>query len=130
VLEIDSNIIVRVLAGEANEEGRRARRLLAEADIFVPTTVLLETEWVLRSAYGFTRAEIAAAIRKLAGLSNVELEDDVLVTQALAWSESGMDFADALHLGRARGCTGFVTCDRRLAKAAAQLTDLEVGPPP
>ena len=43
----------------------------------------------------------------------------VAVTAAIAWSEAGMDFADALHLAAAEACDAFVTFDRKLAKSAA-----------
>jgi predicted nucleic acid-binding protein len=32
--------------------------------------------------------------------------------------ETGIDFADALHLSKSAHCTGFATFDRNLAKAA------------
>ena len=41
------------------------------ANVFVSTTVLLESEWVLRSAYGLAAKEIAMALRAFAGLPGV-----------------------------------------------------------
>jgi len=41
----------------------------------------------------------------------------------------GLDFADALHLGRASGCSAFMSFDRKLARAAAGVTDVEVAAP-
>ena len=62
----------------------------------------------------------AILIRALsfAGLPRVTLEEPALIVQALEWSAAGMDFADALHLGRAEDRGDFVTFDRRLIKAA------------
>jgi predicted nucleic acid-binding protein len=36
----------------------------------------------------------------------------------------GLDFADALHLAKARGCEGFVSFDHIFAKAANGVTGI------
>jgi hypothetical protein len=43
----------RYLVGDDPGQAVRARRLIDNNDVFVCTSVLLETEWVLRSVYGF-----------------------------------------------------------------------------
>jgi predicted nucleic-acid-binding protein len=123
---IDTNVVVRFLTGDDPKQAAKARALVAGSDIFVATTVLLESEWVLRSAYGLTAPNVARALRGFAGLPGVTLEDAALASRALDWAERGMDFADALHLARAQGCSAFVSFDRRLAKAAAGLCETDV----
>jgi hypothetical protein len=49
--------------------------------------------------------------------------------QALDWMGFGPDFADALHLAKARGCSGFVSFDRKFAKAANLVGDIKVRVP-
>jgi len=44
-----------------------------------------------------------------------------LGTQALSWVESGMDFADALHLASVSGETEFATFDASLRRTAGRL---------
>jgi predicted nucleic-acid-binding protein len=129
VRAIDTNVIVRFLTGDDPGQAARARKLVEAGDILVPTSVLLETEWVLRSGYGFATGRIVQALRAFAGLPGVTLEDPQLAARALDWAEQGLDFADGLHLGRARGCTAFMSFDRKLAKAAARLTDVKVTAP-
>lgn len=126
---IDTNVLVRFVTGDDRGQAARARALIAEGDIFVATTVLLECEWVLRSAYGFDPGRIAATLRAFAGLPGITLEDPRRTARALAWTERGMDFADALHLAGAEGCSTFVTFDRRLANAAADLSGIQVQAP-
>ena len=116
---IDTNILVLFLADDDAIQAEKARKLLAEHEVFVATTVLLETEWVLRGAYGLAKGDILAALRAFAGLPNVTLEDPLRAEKTLTWAAQGMDFADALHLAAAAGFEDFVTFDRRLAKAAA-----------
>jgi predicted nucleic acid-binding protein len=48
----------------------------------------------------------------------VTVEDGAIVAAALDLAETGMDFADALHLRRAAHCEGFASFDRKLVKAA------------
>src|SRR5271165_4277160 len=118
MLAIDTNVIVRYLTGDHPTQSAPARALINDHDVFVSTTVLLETEWVLRSVYDFAACQIVTALRAFAGLARVTDEARRLTAQALDWSESGMDFADALHLGNAAECEAFVSFDRRFARIA------------
>lgn len=118
MLAVDTNVLVRYLTNDHPEQSPRARRLVEREDVWVPTTVLRETEWVLRSVYRYAPAQIAAALRKFAGLPRVALENPSVAAQALDWAEQGMDFADALHLGAAGQCAAFVTFDAGFIKAA------------
>jgi predicted nucleic-acid-binding protein len=126
MLAIDTNVIVRYLTADHPEQSRKAKALVDGQDVFVTATVLLETEWVLRSVYGHKPLAVANALEALAGLPRVTLEDAMATSVALGWTRRGMDFADALHLAKARGCEAFVSFDRRLAKAAKDITDIEV----
>jgi predicted nucleic acid-binding protein len=121
MIAIDSNIVVRYLTGDHAEQAEQARTLIESTDVFVGTTVLLETEWVLRSAYGYAAGPLAKALRRFAGLRHVTLEAPDLAAQALDWMEAGLDFADALHLAKAAGFDAFVTFDQRFARAADRL---------
>ena len=126
---IDTNVIVRFLTGDDPRQAARARRVIGEGDIFVPTSVVLESEWVLRSAYGFSSDRVVQALRAFAGLPGIAFEDGALIARALEWTEQGMEFADALHLGQSNGCSIFLSFDRRLSRIAAGLSDVEVALP-
>jgi predicted nucleic acid-binding protein len=119
MLAIDTNVVVRYLTGDHPRQSPRARALIDAEAVFVPVTVMLETEWVLRSTYGYRPAEVAQALRAFAGLPTVTAEDGPLLAAALELAESGMDFAEALHLGRSGQCDGFASFDRKLVKAAS-----------
>ena len=116
---IDTNIVVRFLTGEDHPQTAIARKVIAEDTVYVPTTVLLETAWVLSSAYGFARKDIVDALRAFAGLPSVELEDQDRFIGALESVEHGMDLADALHVGAAAHCEAFITFDQKFIRAAA-----------
>ena len=118
MIAIDTNIIVRILAGDDPEQSPRARALVDANQVFVSTTVFLEAEWVLRGVYRMSSTVVVAKLRAFAGLPGVTLEDPARVMQALDWCDHGLGFADALHLASAVGCDGFFTFDRGLAKLA------------
>ena len=125
---IDTNVVVRYLTGDEPEQAARARAAVDAGDVFVSTTVLLESEWVLRSVYGFTGGEVAAALRAFSGLPGVSTEYPALLTRALDLAAKGMDFADALHLGAAAHCETMLTFDRRFIETARN-TSLRVTEP-
>ena len=129
MIAIDTNILVRYLTGDHAQQAEKTRALIESTDVFVGTTVLLETEWVLRSVYGYAAAALAKALRGFAGLRHVALEDAGLAAQALDWMEAGLDFADALHLAKAAGCEAFVSLDQRFARAANRLGTFKVRTP-
>ncbi|RXH12546.1 type II toxin-antitoxin system VapC family toxin [Bradyrhizobium guangzhouense] len=118
MLAIDTNLVVRYLTGDHPQQSAKAKTLVNREEVYVCTTVILETEWVLRSAYGFEAKRVCKALRGFGGLPNVVLEDPGLVSFALDRMDEGMDFADALHLGRAASCEAFLTFDQRFVRSA------------
>jgi predicted nucleic-acid-binding protein len=127
---IDTNLVVRYLVADDRHQAQRARRLLDHNDVFVCTTVVLETAWVLRALYGLSADECADAITAFAGLPRVTLENAAAVAKALGWIRQGIDFADGLHLARAEeSCEAFITFDQALASAANPVSGIRVRAP-
>lgn len=118
MLAIDTNVLVRYLTNDHPEQSPRARAAVEGQAVFVAVTVMLEAEWVLRSAYGYERAEVVRALRAFGGLPTVTIEDAAMVASALDLAEKGTDFADALHLGKGSACEGFLTFDLKFIRAA------------
>jgi len=129
MLAVDTNVVIRYLTRDDARQFARASALIRTEDVFVCTTVLLECEWVLRRAYQYPRERIVDALRSLAGLPSVTLEDAALAVRALDWLAGGMDFADALHLAKAEGCEALVSFDRQLVDAAKRIGGLRVRAP-
>lgn len=122
MLAVDTNVVVRFLVGDDPAQHKRAVALFHEHVIWLPKTVVLECEWVLRSAFAFEPAEIEQALRKLLALPHVRCEDSVAVSTALDALATGMDFADALHLTSSRGADkGFASFDARFVKRVRKL---------
>ena len=115
---VDTNILVRLFTGDDAAQAKRAVALFKKEFIFIPKTVLLETEWVLRRLYRIERDTVINSFRKLGGLGNVEFEQPLVVAQALQWCEEGLDFADAMHLASSHSASRFATFDAQMKKNA------------
>lgn len=93
--------------------------LFRKHDIWLTKTVVLETEWVLRSAFDFEPTRIADALTGLIALPRVRCEDPAAVSAALEAMSAGLDFADALPLTSSRNANeGYASFDARLARRA------------
>jgi predicted nucleic-acid-binding protein len=126
VLAVDTNLVVRLVTNDDKAQATRAKALFAANDIFLPKTVLLETEWVLRFTYELDRPAILRGLRGVLGMGNVTGEDGANVARALDWYESGLDLADALHLSASSEAKRFATFDAKLVKRAKGLASVEV----
>lgn len=126
MIAVDTNVVVRLLTQDEPQQYERSLKLFQEQDIFIPDTVILETEWVLRFAYRFKPNEVCQAFRNLFGLPNVYLSDSHLIVQALQWHQEGLDFADALHLAQSQNYPTIYTFDEKFVKRANGLSICEV----
>jgi len=125
MIAVDTNVLVRFLVRDDAKQAARAAELIRDNQIWISKTVLFETEWVLRSLYNFTAESLVRALRALAGLETVFLEDEVSVAKALDWFKEGLDFADALHLASVGNATQFATFDGKLARQGSRMTTLK-----
>ena len=122
-LALDTNLLVRLLTNDDPQQAERVAALIdASAGCFVPITVVLELEWVLRGAYKLPREAVIRAFEGLLAIRQVHLEQEELVRQVLEWHRQGVDFADALHLARSEGCEALISFDRSLVRQAADLS--------
>lgn len=118
---VDTNVLVRLLTQDDKVQAERATALFSRTKVWIAKTVLLETAWVLRSAYAFDPSRITAALRAVAGLENTMIEDSAAVARAFELADAGLDFADALHLVSMGSAESFVTFDRKFAIKSKKL---------
>jgi predicted nucleic-acid-binding protein len=128
MIALDTNILARFYVDDPGDPEAAKQRPVAyeiiatSPSLFVPLTVTLELEWVLRAFYRFDAARIMQVMEHLLGLVNVDVEEARRVAQALNLLGQGMDFADALHLAGARHCDALYTFDdRRFRRRALRL---------
>lgn len=128
MIAIDTSILARFYVDDPEDtEARRqrpvARKVMVEsASLFVPLTVVLEFEWVMRGFYQATPAAFCGAVEHLLGMPHVTVERWQAVKDALGLHLRGLDFADALHWATSAACERFVTFDDRgFARRARRL---------
>lgn len=119
---VDTNVLVRYYLQDDPAQARLAGKVLAAGDVFVPKTVILELEWVLRSVAEQPAGKVADCIAHLIALPGVTIEDHEQVERALGRCREGVDFADALHHAASHACDQMLTFDdRRYVRRAARL---------
>jgi len=121
---LDTNVLVRWLVEDDDRQTVRSQALFEaaranEATLFVPVTVLLELEWVLRSRYQFDRATVLGTLNALLETQELEFQDEAALERALHLYRLGLaGFADCLHAGicAAAGRAPLWTFDERAAR--------------
>jgi predicted nucleic-acid-binding protein len=102
MIAIDTNVLVRYLVNDDEKQAARAKRLFDTAaknsdHIYIGCIVLVETVWVLDSAYGFTRPELAEVVADILNSSLFRFERKEEVEKALDRFRMGKaDFSDYL----------------------------------
>ncbi|MGD9071836.1 MAG: type II toxin-antitoxin system VapC family toxin [Desulfobacterales bacterium] len=126
MISVDTNVVVRLLTGDDQVQFTRAKALFSKKIITITTSVILECEWVLRYAYHFKPLKIADAFQSLFGISNVNLQEQLVIYDAIQWYKQGLDFADAIHLVKSQDSESFATFDKKLIKAASKAINFPV----
>jgi len=124
MLGIDTNVLVRFLVRDDQNQFEKARKLLKREvsngrRVFINQLVLLEAEWVLRSRYGLAKMQMLETISGLLDAPDIQLEDEPAVEEALfIWRDANADFSDCLIGARNRrlGCRATVTFDTKASK--------------
>jgi len=94
-------------------QGRIAADVLSAGDVFVPKTVILELEWVLRYVADQPEDKVLDCLAHLIALPGITVEDRDEIEAALGHCRNGIDFADALHLAASKSCSELLTFDDR-----------------
>jgi predicted nucleic-acid-binding protein len=126
MIGLDTNVIVRYLAQDDPVQSPKAtnlieRQLTVEKPGFVSVVAMVETVWVLDSAYDLAADEIADVIERM--LQNevllIEHEQEVF-TAMMDLKEGRGSFADALigKLGSRAGCKHTLTFDQKALRLA------------
>lgn len=123
---LDTNVLVRLIVRDDETQAEVAARVLERhvrrsESFWIPITVILELEWVLRSRYKFAKAEVIRAVASLLTTMELVFESEGALEQALAsYEEGGADFGEYLHLALAQygHALPFWTFDAKAAKAA------------
>jgi predicted nucleic-acid-binding protein len=114
----DTNVLVRAMIGDDEQEGALAQSELAAAELVaIALPSLCELVWVLSEGYQIASDEIADAVRLLTNATNVVVNRPA-VEAGLALLDAGGDFADGVsaYEGRWLGGETFVSFDKKAVK--------------
>lgn len=123
MIGLDTNVLVRYIMQDDPRQSPSATALVeslsADAPGFVTQVSVVELFWVLSSAYGLDRTQLAAALDGLLRSKEIVIEAAEVVWKALRVFQAGKaDFADCLieRAAATAGCSRTVTFDRTAAK--------------
>lgn len=100
---LDTSILVRYLVADDKQQFELAKKLIESAlndeSHFVPLSVSIELEWVLRSRYEFTKELILDTFSRLLESREIHFQDESSVEIALSlYTDHNIDFADCFHI--------------------------------
>jgi predicted nucleic-acid-binding protein len=126
MIALDTQVLLRLVVNDDPKLGRQAAQLIdSGAAFFVPLTVSLELEWMLRGIYKLDTATVISIFEALLSIRNVSFQNDSDLAAALKWVSQGMEFTDALHLISSAKCDHLVTFDMKFAQAAKRTTSTQ-----
>ncbi|MGV7207982.1 PIN domain-containing protein [Oxalobacteraceae bacterium A2-2] len=123
VASIDTNVLVRYIVQDDMVQFALAAELIescrvAGTQAVVPLLVILEAEWVFRTAYGYSKPAIAEIFSILLYSGDVQIDDAYVLQRALLlWNMRSVNFANCLILAKSLELgAAMYTFDKRAAK--------------
>jgi len=85
---LDTNVLVRYLVQDDSGQLAAAKRLISRCvtsgqSLFVPVTVTLELEWVLRARFGYIKEDVMQALSSLFSAAELRFESERALEVAL-----------------------------------------------
>lgn len=124
MIALDTNILVRLLVNDDEDQGKKVVALLTKAEatgetFYIPLLVIQELIWVLDAVYECSRVEIIDAIDKLTRMPVFQIEKlDVIHKTLNIAVDSKFDLPDLLiaHSAMDSGCEYTYTFDKKASK--------------
>lgn len=120
---LDTNVLVRYLVSDEKKQFKIAKEFIegsaSDGSLFVPISVVIELEWVLRSLYDLDKDTMLELFGRLLESSELKFQEEPSLEIALSlYSENNTDFADCLHTASAftYGYTPLMTFDRKASR--------------
>jgi predicted nucleic-acid-binding protein len=130
MISLDTNVLVRVLVDDPQipQQTEQARLKVSQLrQVYITQIVQVETMWVLKRAYDFTKSELLLVLKHLLNNKAFILEEaDLFHAAIILYQNANIDFSDALILAQSQ-IKNFtlLTFDNKLSKleGAMKLSD-------
>jgi predicted nucleic-acid-binding protein len=120
---LDTNVLVRYLIADDKKQFEVAKKYIENAianeALFIPVSVSVELEWVLRSLYEVDKSMIITTFNRLLEAREIEFQEESSIEITLSfYADSNAAFADCLHIASAQnqGRVPLVTFDRKASR--------------
>ena len=121
---VDTNLLVRYVVRDNEAQLLMVQDLVRDCirlqqSLYVPVTVALELEWVLRSSFGYDKNTVMGVLSDLLSAAELRFESERALEVALHQFRNGrVEFADCVHVALAMqaGEVPLWTFDTRAAK--------------
>jgi predicted nucleic-acid-binding protein len=123
MIGVDTNVLVRIFAGDDAQQAASAIRLIDESkpgQVFVNLVVLAEFAWTMRRAYKWEDDWIRHAMNRIVRHPALLIQSRASVLEAITDSNTGMHlFADRLiaAVNLDAGCESTLTFDKEAAES-------------
>jgi predicted nucleic-acid-binding protein len=101
---LDTNVLVRYLVKDNEAQFAQVKKLVTQvlqsgATLYVPVTVILELEWVLRSNFDKTKLQVIEALTTLLSAAELSFASESAIEEAVhLYKNHNADFADCVHI--------------------------------
>lgn len=121
---VDTNLLVRYVVRDNEAQLLMVQDLVRDCirlqqSLYVPVTVALELEWVLRSSFGYDKNTVMGVLSDLLSAAELRFESERALEVALHQFRNGRaEFADCVHVALAMqaGEVPLWTFDKAAAK--------------
>lgn len=97
---VDTNILVRIIVKDDEKQHPYIESLIERVDqgelsLFIPTMVIAECCWVLKSVYKVSKSVISECLRDLLDSEGVDIEETICLDALQSHADNNVDFIDA-----------------------------------
>ena len=115
---VDTNILVRFIVEDDQSKYNSFRNIVNKVDdgeisLIVPTIVIAECCWLLKSFYKFEKQLITEHLMSVLEVTNIDPEEEFVIEALTLFADKNVDFADALLSVKSRKNTPILTWDKK-----------------
>lgn len=123
MIALDTNVLIRLITEDEPQQVKVVQDVMMMAEnhkikIIILSEVLIETVWVLESAYDCSRDEISMYLENILAIETLFFPDFSVIQKAVEQYKVKGDFADLVIIGQSKNNNAekLITFDKKLQK--------------